>query len=209
MSSTAPTATTSEQRRLLRGRLGRGRFHPGWRQALADTAYILSGFALATAWWVLPVTLISLGAGMAVTLVGLPILAATLFLWTKIADTERWRARGLLGLEVASPYRRLGRVGAARRRGRHRLRSGDRGAAARPAPARRPALRADPTGARGALADGRGPQQQRHREEAVAHGRRRREAHQLDLRPAGAAPGDDENRRVRAVLTYLEGTRRP
>jgi signal transduction histidine kinase len=108
MSSTAPTATTPrEQRRLLRGRLGRGRFHRGWRQALADTAYILSGFALATAWWVLLVTLISLGAGMAVTLVGLPILAATMYLWTQIAETERWRARGLLGLEVASPYRRL------------------------------------------------------------------------------------------------------
>ena len=106
MSSTAPTATPSrEQRRPLRGRLGRGRFHRGWRQALADTAYILSGFALATAWWVLLVTLISLGAGMAVTLVGLPILAATIYLWTKIAETERWRARGLLGLEVASPYR--------------------------------------------------------------------------------------------------------
>ena len=108
MSSTAPTAATPrEQRRLPRGRLGRGRFHRGWRQAFADTAYILSGFALATAWWVLLVTLISLGVGMAVTLVGLPILAATIYLWTKIAETERWRARGLLGLEVASPYRRI------------------------------------------------------------------------------------------------------
>jgi signal transduction histidine kinase len=106
MSSTAPTAAaTGDERRALRRRLGRGRFHRGWRQALADTGYILTGFVLATAWWVLLVTLISTGTGMVVTLVGLPVLAATAYLWTKIAETERWRARRFLGLDVESPYR--------------------------------------------------------------------------------------------------------
>jgi signal transduction histidine kinase len=106
MSTTAPTtpATQTEERRA-RGRLGRGRFHRGWRQALVDTAYILTGFALATAWWIVLVTLIATGAGMAITLVGLPILALTMFLWTLIAESERWRAKRFLGLDVASPYR--------------------------------------------------------------------------------------------------------
>ncbi len=106
VSSTTQAATAhSEEHRLLRRRRGRGRFNRGWRHALADTAYILTGFALATAWFVLLVTLIAAGTGMVVTLVGLPVLAATMYLWTKIAETERWRARRFLGLELASPYR--------------------------------------------------------------------------------------------------------
>ena len=103
MSSAASTTTTpGGRRRLLRGRVGR--FHRGWRRALVDTAYILTGFALSLAWWVLLVTLIATGAGMVVTLVGIPILTATMYLWTRIAETERWRARRMLGLDVPSPY---------------------------------------------------------------------------------------------------------
>jgi signal transduction histidine kinase len=105
MSTTAPVTTDPSEGRAARGRLRRGRFHRGWRQALADTAYVLTGFALATAWWVLLVTLLSVGLGMAVTLVGLPILAATMVIWTLIAETERHRARLFLGLEVPRPYR--------------------------------------------------------------------------------------------------------
>ena len=106
MRSAAPTVTTpSEKRAAHRHWLDRGRFYRRWRQALRDTAYILTGFGLAIVWWVLLVTLISLGTGTVVTLVGLPILAATMYLWTRIAETERWRTRRLLGLDVASPYR--------------------------------------------------------------------------------------------------------
>ena len=75
--------------------------------ALRDTAYILSGFVLATIWWSLLITLLATGLGMLITLVGLPILAATLYIWIWIADTERLRARLLLGIEVARPYRTL------------------------------------------------------------------------------------------------------
>ncbi len=85
----------------------RGRFYRGWRQAFVDTAYILSGFVLAVTWWALLVSLISAGTGTVVTLVGLPILAATMYLWTRIADTERWRAKRFLGLDVGDPHRRL------------------------------------------------------------------------------------------------------
>jgi signal transduction histidine kinase len=106
-SAASSVAAPREERRrwARRHRLGRGRFHRGWRQALADTVYILTGFGLAIVWWVLLVTLISTGTGLIVALVGLPILAATIYLWTRIAETERWRARRLLGLDVASPYR--------------------------------------------------------------------------------------------------------
>ena len=109
MSSTVPTpAAPTEQRRRWRSSAPtRRRFHRGWGQALRDTAYIVSGFVLATLWWSLLVTLLALGLGLLITLVGLPILAVTLVLWVAIADTERWRARGLLGIVVERPYRPL------------------------------------------------------------------------------------------------------
>lgn len=110
MSSVVPTDTPAPtgRRRPWGSRAGhRGRFHRGWAQALRDTVYILSGFVLATAWWSLLVTLLALGLGLLVTLVGIPILVATLYLCMGIADTERWRARGLLGIDVPRPYRTL------------------------------------------------------------------------------------------------------
>jgi signal transduction histidine kinase len=109
VSSGAPTdASSPPGRRHLWSRENRRlRFHRGWGQALRDTVYILSGFILATVWWSLLVTLLALGFGLLVTLIGLPILAATLYLWIGIADTERWRARVLLGVQVERPYRTL------------------------------------------------------------------------------------------------------
>ncbi len=110
VSTSTPTdiSPSSGRRRPWGSHAGRRRrFHRGWGQALRDTVYILSGFILATAWWSLLVTLLALGLGLLVTLVGLPILAATLFIWIWIADTERWRARALLGIVVERPYRTL------------------------------------------------------------------------------------------------------
>ena len=110
MSTVSPTdvSSPSGRRRPWGSHAGRRRrFHRGWGQALRDTVYILSGFVLATAWWSLLVTLLAVGLGLLVTLVGLPILAATLFVWIWIADTERWRARALLGIVVERPYRTL------------------------------------------------------------------------------------------------------
>jgi signal transduction histidine kinase len=110
VSTATPTdvSRSSGRRRPWGSHVGRRRrFHRGWVQALRDTVYILSGFVLATAWWSLLVTLLSVGLGLLVTLVGLPILAATLFIWIGIADTERWRARALLGIVVERPYRTL------------------------------------------------------------------------------------------------------
>lgn len=53
------------------------------------------------------VTLISTGAGLVITLVGLPILAFTAVLWTFGARAERWRMRVMLGVDIPSPYRAL------------------------------------------------------------------------------------------------------
>lgn len=103
--STTLSARARHRRRFGSGERRRGGYHRRWGRALLDTAYVLTGFALATLWWSLLVTLLAVGFGMVVTLVGVPILAVTMFLWTRIADTERWRARALLGLEVARPYR--------------------------------------------------------------------------------------------------------
>ena len=118
MTSVVPTKRTSPTGG--QGRFGaraghRRRFHRGVAQALRDTVYILSGCVLATLWWSLLVTLLATGLGLLVTLVGLPILAATLYIWIWIADTERIRARILLGIEVVRPYRTLAADGWLRR----------------------------------------------------------------------------------------------
>src|SRR3954471_23621153 len=112
MSSTVPAPAASWRSRVA-GR--RGHFHRGYGQALRDTVYILSGLVLAIVWWSLLVTLLAVGLGLVVTLVGIPILAATLLIWVWIADTERWRARVLLDLDVERPYRRLTAKGSLRR----------------------------------------------------------------------------------------------
>jgi len=113
--STPVSAPAAEVRRGWR-RVGRRRgWHRGWRQALVDTVYLVTGFALAVTWFALLVSLISAGAGSVVTLVGIPILAATMYLWTRIADTERWRARRFLGIDVGDPYREIEATGFLRR----------------------------------------------------------------------------------------------
>ena len=105
MSSTSASSPSGRDRPWGSRTRDHKRFYRGWAQALRDTVYILSGFVLATAWWSLLVTLLAVGLSVLVTLVGIPILAATLVIWVWIADSERWRARILLGLEVARPYR--------------------------------------------------------------------------------------------------------
>jgi signal transduction histidine kinase len=108
MSTTTPVSTSTPGAEGLWRRVGRGRgWHRGWRQAVVDSVYIVTGFALSVTWFALLVSLISAGTGSAVTLVGIPILAATMYLWTRIADTERWRARRFLGIDVGNPYREI------------------------------------------------------------------------------------------------------
>jgi len=118
VSSIAPSDATpsSSRRRLWRSHADRRRrFHRGWGQAFRDTVYILSGFVLAIVWWSLLVTLLATGLGLLVTLIGIPILVASLYLWIWIADTERWRANALLRTDVPRPYRTVVGQGTLRR----------------------------------------------------------------------------------------------
>jgi signal transduction histidine kinase len=70
-------------------------------------AFLLTSFVLGVFWFVVLVTLVSTGAGLAVTLVGLPILLLTMILWTWGARLERSRVGGMLGVRIANPYKPL------------------------------------------------------------------------------------------------------
>jgi signal transduction histidine kinase len=80
------------------------------------TAYLLLAFPLGLAYFVFLVTALATGIGLAVTLIGLPILAVTIYAWRRLASCERRLIGRLLGTEIPDPYRplheqtRLGRV---------------------------------------------------------------------------------------------------
>jgi len=66
---------------------------------------MLLSFVLGVFWFVVLVTLLSAGGGLAITLIGLPILVGTMYLWIGGAKLERLRANGLLGTHIRDPYR--------------------------------------------------------------------------------------------------------
>jgi len=70
-----------------------------WREFL----HILLSLPIATATFVLAVTLTSASAGLLVTFLGVPLLALTLAVARGIGALERFRARALLGTEVPAP----------------------------------------------------------------------------------------------------------
>jgi signal transduction histidine kinase len=69
--------------------------------------FMLTSFVMGVFWFVVLVTLLATGVGMAVTLVGIPILLVTFYLWVLGARLERVRVRALLGEEIIEPYRPL------------------------------------------------------------------------------------------------------
>jgi signal transduction histidine kinase len=69
--------------------------------------FMILSFAVGLFWFVVLVVLIATGAGLAVTLVGLPLLAGTLILWTYGARLERFRVNSILGTHITNPYRPL------------------------------------------------------------------------------------------------------
>ncbi len=69
--------------------------------------FMVLSFAVGLFWFVVLVTLIATGAGLSVTLVGLPLLAGTIILWTYGARVERFRVNSLLGTRIRNPYRPL------------------------------------------------------------------------------------------------------
>jgi L-lactate utilization protein LutC len=70
-------------------------------------AYLLLAGALGTLEFVFLVTSISLGAGLAITLVGIPILVSSVYAWGWLAELERGLIGALTGRPIANPYRPL------------------------------------------------------------------------------------------------------
>ncbi|MFE0510488.1 sensor histidine kinase [Streptomyces sp. NPDC058964] len=70
-----------------------------WR----EFGYVLLGLPVGILLFVFAVTTVSLGAGLLVTFLGVPVLAAALAGCRGFGALERARARGLLRLEVADP----------------------------------------------------------------------------------------------------------
>jgi signal transduction histidine kinase len=70
-----------------------------WR----DSTYLFVSFPLAIAAFVVTVTGIALGAGLLVTVLGLPVLTMTAFLARGFAHTERKALRDLLDVSAPSP----------------------------------------------------------------------------------------------------------
>jgi hypothetical protein len=66
------------------------------QRTLRETAYIAVGFPLALAWFVTFAVLLSFGIGLAITIVGLPLLGATLRAATAVLALERRLASALL-----------------------------------------------------------------------------------------------------------------
>lgn len=82
---------------LLRGYFGSAGRKETW---LAIVHSIFVAFILGHIWFVLIVVGIASGAGLAITLIGLPILALTLFGWGWMASVERVLSNALLGTSI-------------------------------------------------------------------------------------------------------------
>ncbi|MFF8598738.1 sensor histidine kinase [Streptomyces sp. NPDC015232] len=80
-----------------------------WR----ELGYVLTGFPLSVVSFCLAVSLVSAGAGLLVTFLGIPVLAGALAVCRGFGAVERARARGLLGLDVPAPEPARGRTGGA------------------------------------------------------------------------------------------------
>ncbi|MEU0046447.1 sensor histidine kinase [Streptomyces werraensis] len=72
-------------------------------RAWRELAYVLLSLPISILMFTYAVTMVSLGAGLLVTFLGVPVLAAALAGCRGIGSVERARARGLLGLNVGEP----------------------------------------------------------------------------------------------------------
>ena len=70
--------------------------------------YLLTAFPLGLAYFIVLAVGASVGAALAVLVVGLGILLATLVAWRGMAAIERGVARALLGVQIARPPDRRG-----------------------------------------------------------------------------------------------------
>ncbi|WP_037818276.1 sensor histidine kinase, partial [Streptomyces sp. NRRL B-12105] len=89
--------------RERRHRLPAGLRAPFEGRSLREFSYLMLSLPLSIIMFTLAVTMVSLGAGLLVTFVGVPLLAATLATCRGFGTLERARARALLGLDVGEP----------------------------------------------------------------------------------------------------------
>ncbi|MCX3060701.1 sensor histidine kinase [Streptomyces beihaiensis] len=75
------------------------------RQTWKEIAYLLSNLPLAVAGFVYAITMLAVGAGLTVTVIGLPFIAGGLMGARLLGRAERGRARRLLGVRVEEPSR--------------------------------------------------------------------------------------------------------
>ncbi|MEU9648439.1 sensor domain-containing protein [Streptomyces sp. NPDC048110] len=73
------------------------------RHTWKEIAHLLANFPAALLGFVYVVTMLSVGAGLTVTVIGLPLLAAGLLGARQLGKLERARARALLGVRVDEP----------------------------------------------------------------------------------------------------------
>ncbi|MYT68444.1 MULTISPECIES: sensor domain-containing protein [unclassified Streptomyces] len=73
------------------------------RHTWKEIAYLLSSFPLAVVGFVYAVTMLALGAGLTVTVIGLPLIAGGLRGARLLGRAERARARALLGVRIDEP----------------------------------------------------------------------------------------------------------
>ncbi|WP_320776638.1 sensor histidine kinase [Streptomyces sp. CRN 30] len=86
-----------------RHRLPAGLRAPFEARSWGELAYVLLSLPIAIVMFTYAVTMVSLGAGLLVTFLGIPVLAAALAGCRAFGMLERTRARGLLGVTVADP----------------------------------------------------------------------------------------------------------
>ncbi|NXY99850.1 sensor domain-containing protein, partial [Streptomyces sp. BR123] len=91
--------------------LGRALRAPVSGRTWREFAYLLLSLPLSTVYFSLAITGLSLGAGLLVTFLGVPVLAGVLLMCRGFGRVERARARGLLGASVAAPGPVLARKG--------------------------------------------------------------------------------------------------
>ncbi|MFE7069929.1 sensor histidine kinase [Streptomyces sp. NPDC057620] len=72
-------------------------------RSLREFVYLLLSLPISIFMFTFAVTMMSLGAGLLITFLGVPVLAAGLAGCRGLGALERARARGLLGLDVAAP----------------------------------------------------------------------------------------------------------
>ena len=84
------------------------RHHAGriLRETPRSAAFLVSSFFWGGFVFVALVALLTFGAGLAITWIGIPILALAVVAWMAAARIERWRIRKLLRIDIPTPYQR-------------------------------------------------------------------------------------------------------